>query len=91
MYKRAFFGAVANQNVAKLLDIGKREFVMLGAMAALVLFMGVYPRPFTDAINASAANLLTQAQRSKQPMEAEPIRNASLHGPSEINDARPPA
>jgi len=91
MYKRVFFGAVANHNVAQLLDIGKREFVMLGAMAALVLFIGVYPRPITDAIGASSANLLTQAQRSKQPVENEPIRNASQPAPSEIQDARPPA
>jgi NADH-quinone oxidoreductase subunit M len=78
MYKRTIFGAVANDKVAKLIDIGKREFVMLGSMAALVLFMGVYPRAFTDAIGPTAANLLTQAQRSKQFVETAPTQRAGL-------------
>jgi NADH-quinone oxidoreductase subunit M len=66
MYKRTMFGTVANDKVAKLVDIGKREFVVLGSMAVLVLFIGVFPRPFTDLVGPSAENLLTQAQRSKQ-------------------------
>lgn len=69
MYRRTIFGAIANDNVAKLSDIGRREFATLGAMAALVLFMGVYPRPVTDAIDPSALNLLAQAQHSKEPAD----------------------
>jgi len=64
MYKRVIFGAIANARVAKLADIGKREFVLLGAMALLVLAIGLDPKPFTDAIDPSAGNLVTQAQRS---------------------------
>jgi NADH-quinone oxidoreductase subunit M len=33
-------------------------------MAVIALAIGVYPKPFTDAIDVSAANLLAQAQRS---------------------------
>ncbi len=61
MYKRVVFGAVANSRVAKLADIGHREFVLLGVMAALVLAIGIDPKPFTDAIDPSAANLLAEA------------------------------
>jgi len=64
MYKRVIFGAIANASVAKLADIGKREFVLLGAMAVLVLAIGLDPKPFTDAIDPSAGNLVAQAQRS---------------------------
>jgi NADH-quinone oxidoreductase subunit M len=65
MYKRVVFGAVANQNVAALTDVNRREFWMLMAMAALVLFMGVYPRPFTDLTDASVQALLQHVSQSK--------------------------
>ena len=64
MYKRVVFGAVTNTRVAQLRDLGKREFALLGAMAVIALAIGVYPKPFTDAIDLSAANLLSEAQRS---------------------------
>jgi NADH-quinone oxidoreductase subunit M len=69
MYKRVIFGAVANGGVAKLVDLGRRESVMFASLAVLVLLMGLYPKPFTDAIELSAANLVTQAGRSKQPAD----------------------
>ncbi len=58
MYKRVIFGAVANEHVAALKDVDRREFWMLMAMAALVLFMGLYPKPFTDVTDASVERLL---------------------------------
>ncbi|MDB5992107.1 MAG: NADH:ubiquinone oxidoreductase subunit [Herbaspirillum sp.] len=63
MYKRTIFGSVGNDNVARLVDIGKRELIMLGAMAFFVLLIGVNPRPFTDAIDASVTTLLSQTRR----------------------------
>ncbi|MEW9586572.1 NADH-quinone oxidoreductase subunit M [Paraburkholderia sp. DGU8] len=69
MYKRAIFGAIANARVAKLQDLGKREFVLLGAMALLVLAIGLDPKPFTDAIDPSVGTLLAQSQRSARPAD----------------------
>jgi len=75
MYKRVIFGAIANARVAKLRDVGKREFVLLGAMAVLVLGIGIYPKPFTDAINPSSTSLLAQTNRTPQPVEAASVEN----------------
>jgi len=58
MYKRVIFGPVANEHVAKLKDLNAREFIVLGALAAAVLFMGVYPLPFTEVMHASVNELL---------------------------------
>jgi NADH-quinone oxidoreductase subunit M len=69
MYKRVIFGAVANGGVAKLVDLGRRESVMFASLAVLVLLLGLYPKPFTDAIELSASNLVTEAGRSKQPTD----------------------
>ncbi len=65
MYKRVIFGAVANDHVAKLDDIGRREFWMLVAMALLVLAMGVFPKPVTDMTEASIGALLEHVAVSK--------------------------
>ena len=58
MYKRVVFGAVANEHVAALTDINAREFLILAVLAAAVLFMGVYPLPFTEVMHASVNELL---------------------------------
>ena len=65
MYKRVIFGAVANEHVAALKDVDRREFWMLMAMAALVLYMGLYPKPFTDVTDASVEALLQHVSQTK--------------------------
>ncbi len=65
MYKRVAFGAVANDHVAKLTDIGSREFLVLALLALAVLAMGVYPFPFTDVMHASVENLLKHVVAGK--------------------------
>ncbi|WP_066270372.1 NADH-quinone oxidoreductase subunit M [Hydrogenophaga palleronii] len=65
MFKRVYLGAVGNDNVKALLDINKREFLVLGVLAFAVLYMGVYPKPFTDVMDASVAELLRHVAISK--------------------------
>jgi NADH-quinone oxidoreductase subunit M len=65
MYKRVIFGAVANSHVGALKDLNPREFMVLGALAAAVLAMGVYPRPFTEVMHASVNELLRHVSLTK--------------------------
>ena len=65
MFKRVYLGPVANDDVKALQDINAREFVMLALLAAAVLYMGVYPKPFTDVMDASVAQLLQHVAISK--------------------------
>jgi len=65
MVKRVYFGAVANHHVAELEDLDRREFWMLGVLAAAVLAMGLYPKPFTDVMHESVAQLLRHTTISK--------------------------
>ncbi|BBB61280.1 NADH-quinone oxidoreductase subunit M [Undibacterium sp. YM2] len=58
MVKRVVFGNITNEHVAHLSDLNKREFFMLGVLAIAVLVMGLYPAPFTDAMQVSVADLL---------------------------------
>jgi NADH-quinone oxidoreductase subunit M len=59
------FGPVANSHVAALQDLNFREFIVLGALAAAVLLMGVYPLPFTEVMHASVNELLRHVAASK--------------------------
>jgi NADH-quinone oxidoreductase subunit M len=65
MYKRVVFGPVANAHVGELRDIGAREFAILAAVALTVLWMGVYPAPFTDIMHASVNELIRHVSAGK--------------------------
>jgi NADH-quinone oxidoreductase subunit M len=65
MYKRVVFGAVANRHVKEMQDIGARETLVLAIVAAAVLFMGVYPLPFTELMHTAVGDLLAHVARSK--------------------------
>jgi len=65
MVKRVAFGDVANDHVRALTDINGREFLILGVMAIAVLYMGIYPKPFTDVMHASVEALLQHVAISK--------------------------
>ena len=65
MFKRVYLGPVGNHHVKVLSDINSREFVMLALLAIAVLYMGVYPKPFTDVMDTSVAELLKHVALSK--------------------------
>jgi NADH-quinone oxidoreductase subunit M len=58
---------VANREVAALTDVNRREFWLLGVVAAAVLAMGLYPKPFVDVMHVSVTDLLTHVEQSKLP------------------------
>ncbi|GIL04252.1 MAG: NADH-quinone oxidoreductase subunit M [Betaproteobacteria bacterium] len=70
MYKRVIFGEIANPRVAALADLNAREFIVLALLAVAVLWMGVYPKPFTDLMHASVSELLQHVAQSKLPAPA---------------------
>jgi len=65
MVKRVYFGAVANHEVGALADLDRREFAMLSIVAAAVLAMGLYPKPFTDVMHTSVVELLRHSSVTK--------------------------
>ena len=65
MFKRVYLGPVTNDDVKGLTDINAREFLMLSLLAIAVLYMGVYPKLFTDVMDSSIAELLKHVAMSK--------------------------
>jgi NADH-quinone oxidoreductase subunit M len=67
MFKRVYLGPVANDHVKELTDINSREFLVMALLAIAVLAMGLYPKPFTDVMDTSVADLLKHVALSKLP------------------------
>ncbi|MGJ7579456.1 NADH-quinone oxidoreductase subunit M [Variovorax sp. RHLX14] len=67
MYKRVYLGPVGNDHVKELKDLNGREFLIMAILAIAVLWMGVYPKPFTDVMDASVSDLLRHVAMSKIP------------------------
>ena len=65
MFKRVYLGPVGNKHVKELVDINSREFLVMALLAAAVLYMGVYPKPFTDVMQTSVTELLQHVAQTK--------------------------
>ena len=65
MIKRVIFGDIGNDKVAALTDINQREKIMLGLLAAMVLFFGLWPQPMVDMMHATIENLVAHVTTSK--------------------------
>ena len=58
MVRRVMYGEVANDEVAKLEDVDRRELTVLAVLAAAVLWLGLYPAPLIEIMEPSLENLL---------------------------------
>ena len=65
MFKRVYLGPVTNDDVKGLTDINAREFLVMALLAAATLWMGVYPKPFTDVMDTSVQDLIKHVSISK--------------------------
>jgi NADH-quinone oxidoreductase subunit M len=65
MYKRVIYGPVANEGVASLSDLNRREFAILGALAVAVLVFGIWPAPLLDLMEPTVRHLVEHVGQSK--------------------------
>ncbi|WP_397474432.1 NADH-quinone oxidoreductase subunit M [Pusillimonas sp.] len=65
MLKRVAFGEITNDQVRAMPDLNAREFLIMGIMAVMVLYMGIHPKPFTDVMHVSVQALLQHVSISK--------------------------
>lgn len=61
MYKRVFFGPVANEHVAGFNDITWTEKVNYILLAGGVFFLGLYPQPVINLLHVTIGHLLLQS------------------------------
>ncbi|WP_130620542.1 NADH-quinone oxidoreductase subunit M [Dyella amyloliquefaciens] len=65
MVKRVLWGDITNPHVAEMKDINGRELFVLGAFAAAVLVLGVWPHPLVQLMDTSVTQLVTQLGNHK--------------------------
>jgi NADH-quinone oxidoreductase subunit M len=53
MLQRVLFGRVRNEKNARLTDLNARELGLLMPLLVLMIFMGVYPKPFLNRSRAA--------------------------------------
>jgi NADH-quinone oxidoreductase subunit M len=70
MVKRVIYGEVRNPKVAQLKDMSGREFVILGTLAVMVLWLGLWPAPLLEVMDATVQHLVEHIAVSKVPVGA---------------------
>jgi NADH-quinone oxidoreductase subunit M len=76
LYWRVAYGTSRNADAAAMPDLTVREFVSLGAIAAVVLWMGVYPESFLAPMRQDVGALLARVERAAPPADAALVRSA---------------
>jgi NADH-quinone oxidoreductase subunit M len=62
MYQRVAFGPLSNPANETLRDLGGREIAVFAPLIALIVIMGVYPRPFHERMEPSVARILARVR-----------------------------
>lgn len=71
LYRRVIFGPVANNEVAGLEEVGTRELTFFLPIIAMVIWLGVYPKPYFSAMDASVSKLISQVSVHKTESEVK--------------------
>jgi NADH-quinone oxidoreductase subunit M len=68
-YQRVFHGEVTHEENRRIPDLKMREVAMLAPIMALIVFIGVYPKPFLDRIEPDAARIVSELRdATNQPL-----------------------
>jgi len=58
MYRRVIFGKLTKESLQDIKDLSPREIAVFAPLIMVVLWMGIYPLPFLDVMDASVVNLI---------------------------------
>ena len=58
LYKRVVFGKLVNEDLKRMLDLNKSEYLILTCLAIPTLFFGFYPDPLINTIEVSVSDLI---------------------------------
>ena len=89
LYARVFFGGQKNADAAAMPDLDAREWTMMASLAAVVLWMGVYPESFLAPMRSDIAALDARIARARpegdarlklgEPKKIEAAANQGAH------------
>jgi NADH-quinone oxidoreductase subunit M len=76
LYRRVIFGKLDKDHLRGILDLEPREVAIFAPLVVLVFWMGVWPQPFLDVMDASIANLLQNYQAALAAGDATSVAGA---------------
>lgn len=82
MFQRVMFGEVTNPKNENLADMTKREVAVLLPVVILIIWIGVYPKPFLKPMEATVNGLI---QRIEERVD---VKSTAVKGPSEIKSSQ---
>ncbi|MGW1835762.1 NADH-quinone oxidoreductase subunit M [Streptomyces sp. NPDC002067] len=90
LYQRTMTGPPKDEKIRALPDLRVRELVVVGPLIALLLFLGVYPKPLTDLVNPAVDHTLSvvdeQDPKPEVRVDAVPGHQRAGH-PAHHHDA----
>ena len=68
MFEKVFLGPVTNEENRKMPDLSKREAIVLIPLLIVIIWIGLYPKPFLDLLNPTVENLVALLQTAALAM-----------------------
>jgi NADH-quinone oxidoreductase subunit M len=84
LYKKSFFGPITNEKNLNLPDLTRQELAALLPLVALVVILGVYPKPILDPIDNSVKHMLQKMEEKSITKDAKEL----LHNATSIGEAK---
>lgn len=70
LYRRVVFGKLEKEDLKAILDLNPREIAIFVPLIVVTLWMGIYPAPFLEVMDASVANLIEQHKTAMSAFES---------------------
>ncbi|UZK66801.1 NADH-quinone oxidoreductase subunit M [Sphingomonas sp. M1-B02] len=91
LYRRVVFGELTKDDVKAMPDLSLREIALLGPIAAVVLWMGVYPESFLKPMRPDTARLVERLSRAAPPGDSQPTAGKPAAAPAHVEGHAAPA
>jgi NADH-quinone oxidoreductase subunit M len=87
LYRRIAFGEVKSDEVRAMSDLSGRELWLLAPIAAVVLWMGVYPESFLAPMRADVGRLVARIERATPASDSNPTAGRPVAAPAHADAA----
>ena len=78
LYRRVVFGEIKSDDVRAMPDLSTRELWLLAPIAAVVLWMGVYPESFLAPMRQDTQMLLARIDRARPAGDSLPTKGTGV-------------
>ncbi|WP_242186458.1 NADH-quinone oxidoreductase subunit M [Sphingomonas sp. CARO-RG-8B-R24-01] len=89
LYRRVVFGDLTKDDVRAMPDLSLREIALLAPIAAVALWMGVYPESFLAPMRKDVATLEARISRATPAGDSLPTAGKAMALPATHAEARP--